>query len=32
MQDGIVTIVKAFELFKQTVLIDADNICAGNDD
>ena len=32
MQDGSATIVKAFELFKQTPLIDADKICAGNDD
>ena len=32
MQDRNVTIINIFELFKQTVLINADKICAGSDD
>ena len=32
MQDGNVTIIKIFEVFKKTALIDADKICAGSDD
>ena len=32
MQDGSVTIMNIFELFKQTALINADKICAGSDD
>ena len=32
MQDGSDTIINTFKLFKQTVLINADKICAGSDD
>ena len=32
MQDGSVTIMHFFELFKQTTLIGADKICYGSDD
>ena len=32
MQDGSATIINIFKLFKQTVLINADKICAGSDD
>ena len=32
MQDGSVTIINIFELIKQTVLINDDKICAGDDD
>ena len=32
MQDGSVTIITIFELFKQRALIDADKIRAGSDD
>ena len=33
MEDGSVTIINIFELFKQTALIGADKICtAGSDD
>ena len=32
MQDGSVTIIHIFELFKQAALIGADKICAGSDD
>ena len=32
MQDGSDTIINIFKLFKQTVLINADKICAGSDD
>ena len=31
MQDGSVTIITIFELFKQTAFINADKICAGSD-
>ena len=32
MQDGSVTLINTFELFKETALTDTDNICAGSDD
>ena len=32
MQNGSVTIIHIFELFKQAALIGADKICAGSDD